>query len=562
MSGDRYRHGLFAYRQRAIDSLGHYIVAGAVLRLVERHAREGDIICSSIGTGAARAHAFEGQAFNAAREARHGLFGTGVGLGIAVRCQLHSRRIDRHRRTARCCCVAVQLSLEFNRVLASITVYRAALQRVVAFRILIPDRRACYARFRSYTIFSSVIDYFNIFRVYRQTSLVLVDREVRRIDREGVVRVGFFQFSLRRGDAQHVIVQAQRIVTCVAPDNRQVDVTQLAGYVVRHRGICERRIIFAVGLAGIRSRDGHFAFADRNRRAARRCCVVGLFNLDVNSLCSCNIRPGRSFFAPIFHLKLSAVRIDLAVVNLSVALGRRHSNRVSRLVIGSAIVHSFNRHSCVSDRQRAVGCCDVVVSRLGIVVQLIGEFVLAVTNIRLAAGHIVCRAFAFNEAVEAFGRFGDRVVRQRSAVVDLLVACARQLHGTGRHGQRAFIRRIVVVRVHCLHRIGDAASVLDARRSLAPGRFVSAVAQRRSGRYARGRSAVMRIAIVLVTVVHGRYGHGRLVDGQRTGLECYIIVGRNFIFFCTCLVFLRTISNIGDGRRSSDRILNRRHIAR
>ena len=75
----------------------------------------------------------------------------------------------------------------------------------------------------------------------------------------------------------------------------------------------------------------------------------------------------------------------------------------------------------------------------------------------------------------------------------------------------------------------------------------------------------MRCAVIHhigATVACNGHRHGCLTNGQRTRCECYIIVGRNSIFFCTCLVFLRTISNIGDGWSSSDRIFNRLNIAR
>ena len=88
-----------------------------------------------------------------------------------------------------------------------------------------------------------------------------------------------------------------------------------------------------------------------------------------------------------------------------------------------------NRHNhFVRDRrdfQLAFGRGNRVVDRLRIAVQLVGERVLALANVRLRARHLVRRALAFNKAVAAYRH---RVVRQRRAVVLLAVSSGGQRH--------------------------------------------------------------------------------------------------------------------------------------
>ena len=98
-------------------------------------------------------------------------------------------------------------------------------------------------------------------------------------------------------------------------------------------------------------------------------------------------------------------------------------------VIRYGAIVSRNRHNhFVRDRrdfQLAFGRGNRIVDRLRIAVQLVGERVLALANVRLRARHLVRRAFAFNKAVAAYRHL---VVRQRIAVVDLLVRSRGQRH--------------------------------------------------------------------------------------------------------------------------------------
>ena len=100
-----------------------------------------------------------------------------------------------------------------------------------------------------------------------------------------------------------------------------------------------------------------------------------------------------------------------------------------------------NRHNhFVRDRrdfQLAFGRGNRVVDRLRIAVQLVGERVLALANVRLRARHLVRRALAFNKAVAAYRH---RVVRQRRAVVLFAVSSGGQRHFALADRQRSRIR--------------------------------------------------------------------------------------------------------------------------
>ena len=95
-----------------------------------------------------------------------------------------------------------------------------------------------------------------------------------------------------------------------------------------------------------------------------------------------------------------------------------HTGRVAR-----------NRHRhFVRDRrdfQLAFALGDLVVVRLRIAVQHVGELVIARANVRLASRHVVRRAFAISKAVAAYRHLA---VRQRRAVVDLLIRSGGQRH--------------------------------------------------------------------------------------------------------------------------------------
>ena len=88
---------VLADRQCAGHQLGHYIVPGAVLRLVDCHAAEGHVIAARSGTFAMGAHAREAQAADAALEAVDFFQCPVVCRCSTVRGQLHARRGNRQR---------------------------------------------------------------------------------------------------------------------------------------------------------------------------------------------------------------------------------------------------------------------------------------------------------------------------------------------------------------------------------------------------------------------------------------------------------------------------------
>ena len=89
------------------------------------------------------------------------------------------------------------------------------------------------------------------------------------------------------------------------------------------------------------------------------------------------------------------------------------------------------------DFQLAFGRGNRVVDRLRIVVQLVGELVLALANFLLASRHFIRRAFVLHKAVAA-NRY--LVVRQRRAVVRLAVRSGGQRHLALADRQAAVIR--------------------------------------------------------------------------------------------------------------------------
>ena len=74
----------------------------------------------------------------------------------------------------------------------------------------------------------------------------------------------------------------------------------------------------------------------------------------------------------------------------------------------------------LGNRQGAFYCCDVIVGCLCAFIQLVGEGICAAADFRLAAGHIIGCAFAFNKAVAVDCDF---VICQSGTVVDLAVGC-------------------------------------------------------------------------------------------------------------------------------------------
>ena len=116
-----------------------------------------------------------------------------------------------------------------------------------------------------------------------------------------------------------------------------------------------------------------------------------------------------------------------------------------------------SRHDCYSltalrHCQRAVGSTDVVVRGSRALVQGVGKGIVAGTDLSLAAGHVVGRTLALNEAVAGHS---NSVVRQRRAVVLLAVRRARQGDAARRDCQGAIGRGNRLVLACVLQHIGE-----------------------------------------------------------------------------------------------------------
>ena len=150
------------------------------------------------------------------------------------------------------------------------------------------------------------------------------------------------------------------------------------------------------------------------------------------------VREVRSLQRHVVGARVGALHFRLAVkreVFFRVQLVADVGNRVARYgLLGSVILRGasvlLDRHNHFvrgrSDFQLAFGLFDCVVVRLRALVQRVGERVIALANVRLASRHVIRRAFAVSKAVSAANR--HRAVRQRRAVVDLLIRSRGQRH--------------------------------------------------------------------------------------------------------------------------------------
>ena len=150
------------------------------------------------------------------------------------------------------------------------------------------------------------------------------------------------------------------------------------------------------------------------------------------------VREVRSLQRHVVGARVGALHFRSAVkreVFFRVQLVADVGNRVARYgLLGSVILRGasvlLDRHNHFfrgrSDFQLAFGLFDCVVVRLRALVQRIGERVIALANIRPASRHVIRRAFVLRKAVSAANR--HRVVRQRRAVVDLLIRSRGQRH--------------------------------------------------------------------------------------------------------------------------------------
>ena len=162
------------------------------------------------------------------------------------------------------------------------------------------------------------------------------------------------------------------------------------------------------------------------------------------------VREVRSLQRHVVGARVGALHFRSAVkreVFFRVQLVADVGNRVARygllgsvILLGASVLLDHHNHFVRgrSDFQLAFGLFDCVVVRLRALVQRVGERVIALANNRLASRHVIRRAFALNKAVSAANR--HRAVRQRRAVVDLLIRSRGQRHAALVDRQRSRIR--------------------------------------------------------------------------------------------------------------------------
>ena len=199
-------------------------------------------------------------------------------------------------------------------------------------------------------------------------------------------------------------------------------------------------------------------------------------------------------------------------------------------VIGFCLRIAHDRHDYLIGQLRDFELAELRFDRvvLGkrVLVQRVGELVLALADAQLAAGHVIGRAFAVRKAVVGYGH---GVIRQRFAVVNLLAAAARHDHGALLDLQLAVAGRYQIVAdlrfhsgfdIHAVHscdHVGGLAEV--GKRAFSGhehGEYV-AVARRERGRGESGLS--QRRAVVLAARVARGDRHLHRVDHHRAVLD-------------------------------------------
>ena len=143
----------------------------------------------------------------------------------------------------------------------------------------------------------------------------------------------------------------------------------------------------------------------------------------------------------------------------------------------------------------------------------------------MCASDVISSSFATHEAVSAFGNF---VVGQRSAIVDLGISRGRKRDFTLFNLERAVVGCVLVVRVGGLYLIIDRTEIGDARNRVGPSlTVVCRILNGRAIRHARRGAAFVGFTIILAAVIDGLDSHGRLLDGQRARLVSdSVVAGR------------------------------------
>ena len=289
----------------------------------------------------------------------------------------------------------------------------------------------------------------------------------------------------------------------------------------RHRVVRQR--IAVVDLLIVGGGQRHIALADRQRSVfdyERHLREARIRVLEVRSL-QLHVVGAR---VSALHFRLaSKLEVVFRVQLVADRLHRiaRHGLLGSVILRGSRVLLDLHCHRVrnLRDFQRSFDRGDLVVARLRAVFQLVGERVLALANVRLRARHLVRRAFFSNKALAANRH---RVVRQRIAVVDLLIRSGGQRHvaladrqttvGHNKLNVREVLARVRELALVQPHRIGLRISALHFR--IAAKREVICRVQRVAGNHAVAARGLLGSVILRGNLVAlDRYRH--LVRGRR-----------------------------------------------
>ena len=262
-------------------------------------------------------------------------------------------------------------------------------------------------------------NHFGIGRCDRQRAFFLLDSVVVFVE----------LFAFREGDLV-------RNAADICDRSRRLDIRHFTGnkalvFTSAYRHIRLRQRGAIVRLAGRFGGQHHIALVDRQ-------AAVGHNKLNVREVGALvrEVRSGQPHRVGVrvsaLHFRGSAVRevgfliqrvADRHVVALRGLLG-------SIILLGSRVARDRHRHFGRDRRdcQRTIFSLDLVVVRLRALVQRVGERVLALANVRLASRHVIRRTLTFNKALVFTSACGHFFLRQRRAVVDLLIRSGSQRH--------------------------------------------------------------------------------------------------------------------------------------
>ena len=435
-------HCLRSDDEGIVDRASHHIVAGGIRRLVQGHAAEGHIIGARVGAAAAGCNSLrKGQAFNAAREAAHGLHAAVVGGRSAVRRQRHfgrfhfQRTVDDHKLNI--CKVAVRVR-EVCRLQAHVV--RSGIRSLdglvaAELEVALGVQRAADAGngVSGNGMFAAVICLFAAVpgdrdghlvghRGHRQGAFNLADVVVvglgavfKRVS-ERVLAGALFRLA-----AGHVIGRAFAVNEPVAANGNGAVCQRLTVIDLLAVRACQRH----VELSNLQLAVNDHEFNVREVGAV----VPEVLRRQLHRIASgIGSRDGR--VAAEGEITFCVQRIaDHDVIAC-------HGLLFSVVFFASAVFRDRNRNlvGILVHGQGAFNRCNVIVVGLGAIVQRIGKGVVAAALRGLATRHGIGRAFAVSEPVAANG---NGVVLQGVTVIGLAIRRARQGDFALRNLQRA-----------------------------------------------------------------------------------------------------------------------------